>query len=243
MKNYRLKIFCDFDGTISKNDVWINTISPFVNDYSGFEMILEEFNSGKIGAREIGRKHLELVENFSLDKFNHSIDKEEIDESFRDFLTYCNEEEIELCVVSGGWDHYIDRILKREKIDLKVYSSKLVIDEHSNKLSTSYEHSDEYCTMCETCKRNILINNTNDYDNEISVFIGDGISDYCVSNFADVVFAKGKLASYCWKNNITYFEYVNFTDVKNKLVKLTEQKKLKHRQESKFRRRDVIMGG
>jgi 2,3-diketo-5-methylthio-1-phosphopentane phosphatase len=243
MKNYKLKIFCDFDGTISKNDVWVDTINQFVTDTVKFESLLEEFESGNIGSREIGKMHLELVENFSLDKFNESIDKQEIDEHFKDFLSYCDEQGLEFCIVSSGWNHYINRIMKRENIDVKVYSSKLVMESESGKLYTEYEYSDEYCKLCETCKRNILINNTNDLDNEISVLIGDGVSDFCVSNFADIVFAKGKLASYCWKNNITYFEYSNFSDIKNKLIKITEKNRLKHRQEAKIRRRDVFMGG
>ena len=243
MRNYRLKIFCDFDGTISKSDVWINSITQFIRNTDEFNKALDDFRTGKIGVREIGEKHLKLVEDFSLERFNESIDRQEIDEHFKDFLEYCNENGMEFCILSSGWDHYISRILKRENIEVKIYSSNLVYHSSSGDLYTEYEHSDEYCKSCETCKRNILINNTNDLGNEISVFIGDGASDYCVSHFADIVFAKGKLASYCWKNNITYFEYSDFSDIKKKLIKITDKKKLKHRQEAKIKRRDVFMGG
>ena len=119
----------------------------------------------------------------------------------------------------------------------------MIFNTGSGKLESEFTFSDDYCKFCGTCKRNILISNTNDFDNDISVYIGDGDSDFCVSNFADIVFAKGRLASYCWKNNITYFEYKNFSDIKNKLIRITEKKNLKHRQEAKIKRRDVIMGG
>ena len=92
-------------------------------------------------------------------------------------------------------------------------------------------------------KRNILINNTNDWDNEISVFIGDGVSDYCASNFADIVFAKKRLASYCWKNNITYYEFKNFNDIIIKLEKLKIKHKMRQRQNARILRRDVFLGG
>ena len=80
-------------------------------------------------------------------------------------------------------------------------------------------------------------------DDEISVFIGDGFSDACVVNYADIVFAKKSLASYCWKNNITYFEYQTFGDIIKKLQNLLVNKTLKHRQAAKLKRREVFLRG
>ncbi len=243
MKNYRLKIFCDFDGTISTNDVWINTISRFVSDKQKFNSILEELNSGEIGTRETGIRQLELVENFSTEKLSKYLIDESIDEHFKDFVDFCIANDFKLNILSGGWDYYINNILKREKIFVETYSTKMLWDENTGKLETEFTYGDDYCTLCETCKRNILINGTNDLDNEISVYIGDGSSDFCVSGFADIVFAKGRLASYCWKNNITYFEYKNFLDIKNKIKKLAENRNIKQRREAMVRRRDILMGG
>jgi 2,3-diketo-5-methylthio-1-phosphopentane phosphatase len=243
MKNYRLKVFTDFDGTITRNDVWMNTVSKLIEDKEEFNNICEELYSGKIGTRETVIRQLELVKDFSFERFNTYLDEEEIDEHFRDFTVFCRQNDIELTILSGGLDYYIDFILKRENIHVDFYSCKMMWDEKNKKLASEFTNSDEYCRLCDTCKRNILINKTNDLENEISVYIGDGSTDFCVSGYADIVFAKGKLASYCWKNNITYFDYKDFSDIKNKLIRITEKKNLKHRQEAKTRRRDVMMGG
>lgn len=243
MKSCRLKIFCDFDGTITKNDVWINSLGKFINDKVKFENICEDFNSQKISTRECNLSQLELIENFSFDKFDSYLDEEQIDDHFPDFVDFCRQNNHELKIVSSGMDYYLNYILKRKQIVADFFSTKIIFDETNNKISCNFEYGDEYCKECETCKRNILINNTNDLDNEVSVFIGDGVSDFCVSRYADIVFAKGRLASYCWKNNITYFEYKNFLDVKNKIIKLKENNKIKQRQEAGVRRRDVVMGG
>ena len=80
-------------------------------------------------------------------------------------------------------------------------------------------------------------------DDEISVYIGDEISDGCAAGYADIVFAKKSLASYCWKNNITYFEYKDFRDIKNKLEKILTMKNIKHRQRAKLKRREVFLSG
>ncbi len=243
MKDYRLKIFSDFDGTITKNDVWVNSIGKFVTAKQEFDNLCTAFYSQEINARECNSRQLELAEHFSLDKLNEYLNSEEIDEYFVDFLDYCRENGYEFKVVSGGLDYYIKYILERKNIDIDVYGCKMILNESKQTIDCEYVYTDEYCKLCETCKRNILINGTNDLENEISVFIGDGVSDFCVSGFADIVFAKGRLASYCWKNNITYYEYQNFSDIKNKLISLTNKNKIKQRQEAKIRRRDVIMGG
>ncbi|MDQ3018992.1 MAG: HAD-IB family phosphatase [Bacteroidota bacterium] len=243
MKNYRLKIFCDFDGTIAKNDVRINSLGKFITNRNGFDVICDEYYSQKISLRDCNLRQLALVENFSLKKFNEYLTMEEVDDYFKDFVSFCRQNEYDISVLSGGLEYYIDFIFKRESIDVKYSGCKMIWNEKENILSCEFLHTDEYCKLCETCKRNILINNTNDLDNEISVYIGDGVSDYCVSGFADIVFAKGRLASYCWKNNITYFEYADFLDIKNKIIKLTGKNKFKQRREAMISRRDIIMGG
>ena len=242
MKNYRLKIFIDFDGTISKNDVWINSLGRFIDDKKKFDQICEDLYSQRIGTRETVIRQLELIENFSIAKLNSYLDEEEIDEYFKEFVAFCKENDFEINVVSEGMDYYISYILNRENIYVKFFACKMIWDETTKKLSSEFIYTDENCRSCETCKRNILINFTNDLENEISVYIGDGASDYCVSRYADIVFAKGRLASYCWKNNITYFDYKNFGDIKNKIGKSIDNN-FRQRQEAKIRRRDVIMGG
>ncbi|MBL8008417.1 MAG: HAD-IB family phosphatase [Ignavibacteria bacterium] len=242
-KKYSLKIFCDFDGTITLNDVWINSIGRFIKDRESFDKICDDFYSMKIGTRECNLRQLALAENFTPEEFCRYLDEEKTDSSFAEFVKFCRLNDYGLCIVSSGLDFYIDYILKREGLDIKFYSSRMIYDRENKKLSCEFIHTDEYCTLCETCKRNILISNTNDLDNEISVYIGDGISDFCVSGFADIVFAKGKLASYCWKNNITYFDFKDFSDIKNKMEKLAAGRGFKHRQEAKTRRKDIFMGG
>jgi 2-hydroxy-3-keto-5-methylthiopentenyl-1-phosphate phosphatase len=250
VKNYKLKIFCDFDGTVTKNDVWVSAFGKFIKDKKKFEVVCEEFTSNIITSRECSLRELDLIEDFDFETLNHFLDEEEIDDYFSDFLEYCKKNEYEITLLSEGLDYYINYILNREKIDLKFYSNKLVLNEISGekgtkklKLTCEFPYPDEHCTYCGMSKRNIIINNTNDFENEISVFIGDGTSDFCASNYADIVFAKKRLASYCWKNNITYFDFKNFNDVIIKLESLKSKNKLKQKLTAKNLRKDVFLGG
>lgn len=241
-KDLKLKIFCDFDGTAARNDVWLNTLGKFIPDKEAHDKLIEEYNTGELPTRECIRRELELIKNFNLENFYKYVDEETLDPYFKQFCDYCSEKNYPLVIVSEGFDLYIERILNANSITVPCYCNILIVHE-DNSLSCKFPHSDEHCNWCGVSKRNILINNTNDIENEVSVFIGDGVTDFCVSGFADIVFAKGTLASHCWKNNITYFEYKTFLDVKNKLEKLEQKNKIKQRQEASVRRREILMGG
>ncbi|MBW7855453.1 MAG: HAD-IB family phosphatase [Ignavibacteria bacterium] len=238
----KLKIFCDFDGTASKNDVWLNSLGKFIIDKPAHNDLIEKFVAGEISTRECIKMELDLIENFDLELFNEYISQEQLDPYFTEFYNFCNKRNYGIFIVSEGFDKYIQKMLNDNNLDIPYYCNILNI-ETDGKLSCSFPHSDENCTHCGVSKRNVLINNTNDLDGEVSVYIGDGVTDYCAVNYADIVFAKDKLASYCWKRNITYFEFKTFFDVMNKIEKLETKNRIKHRQEAKLKRRDVLMGG
>jgi 2-hydroxy-3-keto-5-methylthiopentenyl-1-phosphate phosphatase len=239
--NSKLKIYCDFDGTITARDTWVDTGEYFIKQKDKWREILQKFENGQIGARQCFLSECSLIEDFDIDTFNEIIDKQEVDPYFKDFVNYCKINNIPIAILSEGMDYYIERILDKHNIELPFYSNKLVISNNNKQIGLEFPYSDSDCTDCGCCKRNLLLNNTG--DDEISVYIGDGLTDTCPAEYADTVFAKKSLASYCWKNNITYFEYRNFQDIKYKLEKILAGKKIKQRQTAKFKRREVYLRG
>lgn len=237
----KLKIFSDFDGTISLYDTWIEMGEFFINDKEKWAAVIKEFEEQKIGARECFLRECALIENFDITEFNRIIDAQRLDPMFGKFVEFCNKNNLPLTILSEGMDYYIGRILANHRIDLPYFSNKLIISADGKSIGLEFPYSDSDCTKCGTSKRNILMNMCGDDD--ISVFIGDGFSDACVVNYADVVFAKKSLASYCWKNNITYYDYQTFGDIIRKLEKLLDSKSLKHRQAAKLKRREVFLRG
>lgn len=243
MKNCRLKIFCDFDGTITVNDVWFTSLARFIGNKDSLKSITDDFVSGKINGREVTELHLGLIRGFSEELLMSYLDEETIDRSFPRLIEYCRSYGDDIFVVSSGLEFYVSHILNRHGIRVPHFGIGHIVDKASGTVKGVFDRADEYCENCAMCKRNILLVNSSDLAGEVSVYIGDGASDYCVSRYADIVFAKGKLASYCWKNNITYFEFKSFDDIIKKLEKLRTSGKLRHRQEASVRRKDVFLGG
>ncbi|HJY62732.1 MAG TPA: HAD-IB family phosphatase [Ignavibacteria bacterium] len=241
MINNKLKIFSDFDGTITIYDTWMEIGEYFIKDKESWAGVIKEFEEQKIGARECFLRECSLIENFDFEKFNEIIDNQKIDPKFKQFSEYCGQNGIVLTILSEGMDYYLNRILKNHGINLPSYSNRFVLHDNKKSFHLEFPYSDSDCTKCGTSKRNLLMNMTG--DDEVSVFIGDGFSDACVVNYADIVFAKKSLASYCWKNNITYFDFNDFGDIQKKLEKILHQKNIKHRQTAKLKRRDVFLRG
>lgn len=213
----------------------------FIRDKEKWEAVIREFEEQKIGARECFLKECAMVENFDITEFNRIIDAQRLDPMFVKFVEFCNKNRLPLTILSEGMDYYIGRILANHGLNVPFYSNKLVISADGKSICLEFPYSDSDCTKCGTSKRNILMNMC--ADDDISVFIGDGFSDACVVNYADIVFAKKSLASYCWKNNITYYDYQTFGDIIRKLEKLLEKRSLKHRQAAKLKRREVFLRG
>lgn len=241
MNSSNLKIFCDFDGTITLTDTWIEMGERFIKDKQKWAEVISDFEQQKIGARECFLKECSLIEDFDIEEFNRIIDNQKLDPYFIDFYNYCCANHIPFVITSEGMDYYIKRILMNYNLEIPFYSNKLILSEDNKTIKLEFPYSDSDCTKCGTSKRNIIINQTS--DEEISVYIGDGFSDICAVHYADIVFAKKSLASYCWKNNITYFEFQNFSDIKKKTEKIIQNKKIKHRQTAKLKRREVLLRG
>jgi len=211
----------------------------FIKDKKTWSKVIADFENQSIGARECLLKELSLVENFDINKFNEIIDTQQVDESFKSFVEFSSEKGIPIVILSDGMDYYIERILQKHGLEVEFYANHCEVQESG--LQLSFPYSDAECTKCGCCKRNFILNMT--ADDEVSILIGDGYSDICSAQYADLVFAKKSLASYCWRNNITYFDFQNFSDIQKKLSRLLKEGKIKQRQQARLNRRGVFLGG
>jgi 2,3-diketo-5-methylthio-1-phosphopentane phosphatase len=238
--NKTFKIFVDFDGTITKKDVGEILFLQFGNAEKAKE-IVQDWIDRKINSRESWRLLCRTIEKLDKNEFDRFIDSQEIDESFKTFVDYCNADKHEIRIVSDGLDYYIDRILNRNGLSfVERFSNKLAFDDNGG-FYPEFPYTDEECDRCANCKRNHIINYSGDED--YTVYIGDGYSDLCPAQYCDFIFAKGSLLRYCEINRITYFPFENFIDVINKLNELAARKRLKKRFQAQLKRKEVYIQG
>ena len=201
-------VFIDFDNTITTLDVFDDMLNRFSNDESWLELE-SQWENGQIGSRECLSRQLgclKLTKN-NLDNYLSTV---KLDPYFKKLLKLLSSRKIPVIVLSDNFDYILKRILWKNKIgNLKVYANKLRFAK--GKLSPSFPFADKDCGICAHCKvKNLLANKTRD---SIIVYIGDGRSDTCPAEHADIVFAKSHLLSHCKNAKIDCLEFVGLKDV------------------------------
>jgi len=238
MIDKQFKIFLDFDGTITQNDVGEEIFKNII-DEKIVNRIVDDLLSDRISARECWEQLCESATDINRNHFDDFIISQEVDPTLHNFLDFCNAKDLKVFILSDGFDYYIKKILHRENLlHLKYFSNKLIFNEDGN-LVPSFPFYNSDCRGSANCKWNHIIGNSSEED--YTVFVGDGISDIDAIQYVDFIFAKSDLLKYCEVNRITYFPFKNFTDVIVKLSELLSKKRLKKRHQAQLKRREAFL--
>ncbi len=235
----KFNVFVDFDGTITTQDVGEAMFLKF-GDLETVNKVIERWLNREISSFESWEEMCKSVNGFDLKVFYDFLDTIKIDSTYKNFVEYCKLNDIDIYIVSDGFDIYIKYILEREGLsNIKVFCNKMEVV--GDKIFPRFPFPDEECRICANCKRNHIINNSGDL--EYNIYIGDGLSDTCPAQFCDLIFAKKSLLKYCEKNRITFSPFANFTDIIDKITLLKNKKRLKKRFQASLKRNEVYIQG
>jgi 2,3-diketo-5-methylthio-1-phosphopentane phosphatase len=240
MKNLHegFKIFVDFDGTVTTEDVGDAIFRNF-GDKPKVDKIIEALLSDRLPAKDSWIALCSSIGAIKKDELDQYISTFTIDEGFNDFVKFCKESRHDLFILSDGFDYYIEKIFCKEGIEgINIYSNRLTID-HENKLIPSFPYFDSEFLTSANCKRNHIINNSSDDD--YTFYIGDGNSDKYAAQYCDFIFAKNDLLKFCEKERITYFPFQNFFDVTERIKELSAKKRLRKRHRAVLKRKKAYM--
>ncbi len=240
MKDRQIKIFIDFDGTISTEDVgekiFIETIPE-----GKVQPILESIKTKAISAREGWDRLFGQSVGLTIERVGGIAGTISLEKGIDEFLAYCSENQFDVYILSDGFEEYINLILGRHGIrGIPLYANRLNVAVDGS-LSPIFPWTDEECPVCANCKRNHLISNSSDED--VTVYIGNGSSDTCPVGYADYVFAKDFLLKHCEKERITFFPYKDFFDVKKRFIELADGRKMKKRHRAETLRKQLYKLG
>jgi 2,3-diketo-5-methylthio-1-phosphopentane phosphatase len=236
------RLFVDFDGTITRNDVGDALFAAFGG--AAATEAVDAYLAGTISAAECFRRECAACGTPALERIEAFLDAQEIDETFIPFLGWCRAEGIPCTILSDGMEYYIRRILTRcGAPDAALFANtlELVPDGSGVRLAPSFPHADEVCTRCASCKRNHMLRIS--ADDDIIVYAGEGYSDRCPAAFADIVFAKDDLLNYCRREHLACRAYTSFADIQRQLRALRAKGALKPRRRAQLARRELYLGG
>ena len=156
MKKRTLKVFVDFDGTITLEDVGEAIFRKF-GCTEKTSKIIDDLLCDKISSRQCWDELCNSVEYANRKELEDFIDSLDVDPTFVPFVKFCGDNEIELIVLSDGFDFYIKRLFsKADLVGLKYYSNKLYVTENG-KLYAEYPHYDSDSPSSANCKKNHIM--------------------------------------------------------------------------------------
>ncbi|HQF42298.1 MAG TPA: MtnX-like HAD-IB family phosphatase [Ignavibacteriaceae bacterium] len=238
MKKREIKIFVDFDGTITLQDIGEAIFNKF-GDAQRVDKIITNLLEDRISSKQCWDELCDCAGAVNPDELVDFVNTMEIDQSFISFNEFCSENNLEIIVLSDGFDFYIDKMFVKYKLEgLKYYSNNLKV-EVNGRLSAGYPHYDADSPTSANCKRNHIINHSSDED--YTVYIGDGNSDKEAAQYCDFIFAKKDLARFCSMERISFYPFNDFNDVQNKLVELMNKKNLRKRHQAQLKRRSAYL--
>lgn len=206
-----MKIICDFDGTTAVNDVG-NLLFRTFADARCFD-IVRSWKDGKINSRQCLEQECAIT-NVSKQELTVFSDSQELDRDFPKFVRLCHASNIEVEIASDGLDFYIRRALKKYDLEsivpVKSNVLKFVSD---NRIAAGFPYFEKGCGTCGNCK-GYHVRQARETHERVA-YIGDGLSDRCGAEAADMVFAKrGRdLIRYCLENDIPHCEYDDFAEI------------------------------
>jgi len=213
-------IQCDFDGTISIDDVTDSLLRRFGGH--GWQALEKAWESGRIGSRECMSGQVLLLD-MSADEFASHLDQIFIDPHFRAFVGAARLRGIAVQVVSDGMDRAIKQILRAHGLgDLPVIANQLIqVTERGWRLYTP--HARASCERASgNCKCACLAEQRKLRSRVL--FVGDGSSDFCVAGKADFVLAKDRLIGHCRSQRIPHAAFENFREALALMLEITAPK-------------------
>lgn len=205
----KLCILSDFDGTITEKD----SLFGFFEKYADKKWldVEKDWVEGKISSKECLIKEFDFVPGLSEKLIDDYLSNIHIDSSFVEFYKKTQEKDIDLFVVSDGVDYFINKILEKEGLN-----NLNIISNHgefvNGKFVLSFPNDNPLCkNNSGTCKCAVVNEKRKEY--EKIVYLGDGTSDFCVADKADVLFAKEKLYNFCSSKGIKSIKFERIKDI------------------------------
>jgi len=206
----RVLILCDFDGTVSTKDTVSSLIGKHITSPEWRFHVKRYFRDeiGSKGVYEAVAPHMRMTRG-DLEDFvrRHAA----LDTGFPGFLEWADSQQIDVKIVSDGFDATITTLFRNHGINgVEIFANNLILDE-SGQVTIRSPYSNPDCGKCGTCKLEILRKFRAHYDRII--LIGDGESDRHAAKEADMVLALHDLFVYCAGQRIPAIRIERFGEV------------------------------
>ncbi len=204
-----LGIICDFDGTITDDDVAVAMLTAYaVGDW---QRSYHEYLDGKLPLEESLKRQFEAVRATKRQLLDYVHTEAKIRSGFPEFVEFCREKSIHLIIASVGLDFYIRAVLKEAGIkvpELVCGSARFA----RGRLRITYPDVNNNGVVSGLDLKEWTVERLRERVSAVA-YIGDGFPDFPAARRSDFIFARGNLANKCSENKVSYIPFEDFYDV------------------------------
>ena len=210
-------IQCDFDGTITEDDVSFLIYDVF-GDKEDWRRCLEQYRAGTLTVNDFNKRAFSCVHagKAELLKLVLKSGRVAIKPGFSELVDYCTGIGIEFTIVSNGLDFYIEAILDDLGLSQVPYYSATsrfengcidvdYIGPKGDKMETGFKEA--YAELFLGQGYRVF-------------YIGNGFSDYPAASRCQHIFATSELVECCERNGAAYTPFTDLNDVVSGLKNL-----------------------
>lgn len=201
-------ILCDFDGTISVEDVTDTLLERHA--HPDWTILEERWKSGAIGSRDCMAGQVALIDadRPQLDALFAGM---RIDRDFPAFVEAALTARIPIRVVSDGLDVAIEGILARHRLNHLPIAANRLESDGPRCWKLSFPHADAACKVASGMCKCAHAARARALGKKV-LLIGDGVSDFCVAGAVDFVFARNRLIAHCLAHGLPCVPIAGFGD-------------------------------
>ena len=193
-----LALVLDWDGTVTERDTLHLVIEEF-GDVDVFRALEQEIGR-RLTLREVIACEMETITAPLDEVVGWLLDTVRIRAGFAELV-----QRHDPLIVSAGFHELIDPVLQREGVRARVVANRVTADPAGWR---AIFPEVEPCSVCgEHCKR-VSVAGLGSF-----AYVGDGVSDRCVSLAADLVYARDGLARYLDELGVAYRRFRDLRDV------------------------------
>jgi 2-hydroxy-3-keto-5-methylthiopentenyl-1-phosphate phosphatase len=203
----------DFDGTITEQDL-LDEIAQTFGDEEVYREVDEGLDDSRLSLNEVIRREFEPVHAPLEEVRSWVLANVRIRPGFHELVELARERGWRLAIVSSGFRELIEPVLEREGLeDVELLSNTVDPDPDGWKVRFRVA---EVCETCgQPCKRSTAAALA---DGSELVYVGDGYSDRCAAESADLVFARRGLAGYLEERGVPFERFEDFHSVARRLA-------------------------
>lgn len=197
----------DFDGTLCVQD----TVDWFAAhfDPAGFAVADAAFSAGELTLNETLATEVAGVDATTEEILGFLLETVQVRDGVPELIAWCSRHDVEPVIVSSGFTNLMEPFLAAHGLALPVLGHELV--ETPEGLRIRFRDRDQ-CAVCgEPCKRSEVASLSADRP---VAYVGDGASDLCAAEVADVRFARSSLARHLGAADLAYLPFEDFHDVR-----------------------------